>query len=332
MVVKSLNNASVHGSSRPSEKGFALLSVLLVVALVSIIAAEMIYQQALDIQRTTNRLNQAQSQAVMAGLGQWIKKGLKLDAQLNEIDHLQEEWAKPLPPVPFAGGEVSGQLFDWQGLLNVNNLGQTDAETRQFWQGVFQRFFQQQGLVDLNLTALIQDWVDADNERLEGGAESDTYLLRQPPFRAANQKMVLPMELGWLEGMTPKLLESIQPSIATLPSVETTLNVNTMPIAVMMALGDWMTEPIAKAWEAARLETPAQEVATFRAFMVQQTGFTEDEINQALPEAYFSVRSDYFYLQGLVSFGVSEQRIDALYYRKDKTQINLIQKWYASLE
>lgn len=313
------------------QAGFALMTVLLVVALVSILASQMIYQQALDIQRTTNRLNQVQSQAVISGLDSWIKLGLAFDAKMGEVDHLSEQWAKTMPPVPFAGGDVAGQLTDWQGLLNVNNLQQTNAQLLARWQAIFQRFFQQQG-VAFNLTQVIQDWVDEDNERLPEGAESDAYLILPTPYRAANQKLIFPMELLALQGMTPQLMVTLKPYIATLPEANSQLNVNTAPVPVLMALADWMTPEIAKAWAANRLLQPAQNVAEFKNFLVTQTGFTAEEVNQAIADDILCVGSHYFYSVGMVSFGASQQGVNALYYRKDSTQVRLLQKWMASLD
>lgn len=326
------------------QQGFALLTVLLIVSLITIIASQMLYQQALDIQRSENRLHQAQSNAVIMGLATWIKKGLKLDAELNKIDHLQEEWAKPMPPIPFAGGEVAGQLFDWQGLLNVNNLQNPEQAEREFWQDVFQRFFEKQQQsqdpnkpaavpqLTVNMTAVLMDWVDADNETLEEGAESDVYQLKRPPYRAANAKLVLQQEMLLLEGMNAQLLKQWQGLLSTLPESNTKLNINTMPQAVLVALADWMTDEIASAWVERRKTAAASELKEFEDFLVQQTGLELEEIKDVIVDKYFDVKSHYFYLVGQVSFGESQQGVKALFYRQDKQQVNLIQRWFSAIE
>lgn len=326
------------------QRGFALLTVMLIVALITIIASQMIYQQALDIQRSENRLNQAQSTAVIMGLSTWIKKGLKLDAELNQTDHLEEEWASPMPPIPFAGGEVSGQLFDWQGLLNVNNLQNPKKAEREYWQKVFKRFFERLQTsnnpsepapisnLNVNLTAVIGDWVDDDNETQQEGAESDVYQLKQPPYRASNSKIVLQEELLLLEGMTPALLAQFRTLLSTLPASNTVLNVNTMPESVLVAIADWMTPAIAKAWIEKRKTEPAKDLASFRDFLVKEAALEQEEVNQDILDAYFSVKSQYFLLIGQVSFGVSEQGVKGLFYRDDDKKVNLIQRWFTALD
>lgn len=304
--------------------GFALLSVLMVVALITMIAAELIYQQHLTLQRSSNMLHQAQSSAVAWGLEAWIKKGLSLDAQAGDIDHLNEEWAQPMLPIPFEGGEISGQLFDQQGLLNVNNLQQSEAEQREQWQAIFERYF---ALFELQpgLAAVMIDWVDGDNDLTENGAESDYYLLQVPPYRTANQKMVLVDEMGLLKGVDTTLLAQIRPGLSALPEA-TPINVNTAPIEVLQALAEWMSVDLATRWIAQREADPADEPAEFRAFMVSQ-GIEEAKVNEALTDTVITTQSNYFLLKGRSAYGDSQLSVGAIFYRKGEQLVNLIQRW-----
>lgn len=311
--------------SKNNQQGFALITVLLIVALITIIATQLIYQQSLTIQRSANMLHQAQANAVSFGLETWIKKGLRLDAESSDIDHLEEEWARPMIAIPFEEGDISGQLFDLQAKINLNNLAEPTKEERELWQAIVKRFFINQELEE-SLEAVVSDWVDEDNNALLGGAESDTYLLRSPAYRAANQKLVLVQELGLLEGFSPAVIAKITPNVATLPAI-TKININTANETVLIALADWMSAEIANSWVTERKLSPAKETADFRRFMVEATAFEDDEVNQDLPDTIISVTSQFFYLEGRVNYGKAKQAVSAIFMRENKKQVRLVQRW-----
>lgn len=308
------------------QTGFALITVMLVTALVAIIASQLMYQQFRDIQRSENMLSQSQSVAVGNGLAAWVKTGLKLDLQDNQVDHLQELWAQPLLPVPFAGGEVAGQLYDLQGRLNLNNLTETNQTKRAVWEAIVKRFFQQQGF-DPNLSDIIKDWVDKDNEISSYGAESETYLLKQPAYRTANQPLVMPQELRLLDGMNEAILSKIEPSITTLPKI-TAINVNTAPESVLGALAPWLSLDLAKSWVTEREQQPAESVADFKKFLQTQTQFEQAEIDKDLPNEILTVQTQYFLLKGRMEYGESQQQLSAILFRASKQKVTLVQRWF----
>lgn len=312
--------------NKSEQQGFALISVLLVVALVTIIATQLIYQQSLTIQRSSNMLHQAQTSSVAWGLESWIKKGLKLDAEQNKTDHLTEQWALPMYPIPFEGGEISGQLFDLQARINVNNLQEKDKEKRKRWQKIMQRFLSKQEL-EPNLQEIMTDWVDADNESTMNGAESDYYLLEKTPYRAANQKLVLVEELGLLKGFTAGIVDNIKPYLATLPTI-TKVNINTADEVVLQSLADWITREIALNWIEARKETPAEELEDFWNFMLSQSpGMTLEEVKADFPADLIDVKSQYFLLVGLISYGEAQQTLLGIFMRDESKKVRLIQRW-----
>lgn len=309
-----------------TQQGFALITVLLVVALVTIIATQLIYQQSLTVQRSTNMLHQAQATSVAWGLEAWIKKGLKLDAEQSKIDHLQEQWALPMLPVPFEGGEISGQLFDMQARINLNNLQETNKDKRKRWNKVVKRFLEKQE-IEPTLQEVITDWIDKDNNASIYGAESDHYLLKEPAYRTANQKLVLVQELGLLEGFTPKIIKQIKPFVATLPKI-TTININTADKIVLQSLADWLTAEIAQAWLENRKESPAKKRDDFWTFMQEQSpGLELAEIKKDFPDYIIDVKSDFFFLIGLVEYGEAKQTLSGIFMRDDNKKVKLVQRW-----
>jgi len=64
-------------------------------------------------------------------------------------------------------------------------------------------FFEAMGFEETEgqqLTASLLDWMDADDEERENGAETDTYSQEEPPYRAPNRPLRDFRELRWVEG------------------------------------------------------------------------------------------------------------------------------------
>lgn len=328
-------------SSSP-QAGFALLTVMIIVAVIAMIASQLVYQQQAGTQRSSFMLHQGQALSVNWGLETWVKKGLALDVQQNKVDHLQEQWATPLMAIPFEGGQISGRLFDAQSRLNLNNVMTGNETTQKHWQGVISRYataFNRQQVSrtePVSLSSLpdgfadkVTDWVDVNDEPEMQGAESDRYLLMQPAYRTANGPMVHLHEIKLLEGMQNlsfQQWQQLEQSLIALP-VMTTVNVNTADQATLMALADWMTEPLVKAWFLEREKEPAESTDTFRTFMQQATGFMWQEIENDLSDAIISVNSDYFLLQAEIQYGDAQQTVYALFDRSAGQQVRLIQRW-----
>jgi len=262
---------------------------------------------------------------VAYGLETWVKKGLKLDASLNRTDHLQEKWAEPMPPIPFAGGQVAGQLIDLQGRFNLNNLADKDKTRQEIWQQIAQRLLRHLQL-DPQLEAVVSDWVDEDNVARLDGAESDFYLLKHPAYRAGNQALIQLKELALLKGFTSPVRQLLEPQVAVLPQV-TTININTAPKMVLSALADWMTDQVVQAWVEQRKTQPATSVAEFRSFLAQQTGLGVKEMAASLSDDVISAGTHYFLLEGWFDYGTVQQRVDALLYRENQDNVVLIQRW-----
>lgn len=318
------------------QRGFALITVLLVAALVAIISGQLLGQQNAQIQRSGYMLHQAQAMSVAWGLESWVKTGLKLDGENNKTDHLNEVWAQPLPPIPFEEGEISGVLLDAQANLNVNNLllpvpeqvDDASVTPAKLWAQVFDRYAQQQEF-NLALADIIGDWVDQDSEPRMSGAESDQYLLRQPAYSAPNLPMVSVQEtlnLAGVEELNYQQKQLLLANLSALPKV-VPVNINTAPQAVLLAMSDWMTPQIVEAWISERLVTPAESVEKFHEFMVQASGLTLEEIAKALPQELVAVRSEFFILNGRVDFGLAQQQVSALFYRDGQNQVKLLQRW-----
>lgn len=81
----------------------------------------------------------------------------------GNLDHLQESWAKPMPPFPVEDGAVSGRLIDDSGKFNLNNLIKPDGKVDDSARRWFEKLLVRVGL-PAELSQAVIDWQDADDE------------------------------------------------------------------------------------------------------------------------------------------------------------------------
>ncbi len=63
----------------------------------------------------------------------------------------------------------------------------------------------------------LMDWVDADETRRRGGPEDEWYQGRQPPYRAANQRLLSVDEIRLVQGFDGKLVDALTPYVGVFP-------------------------------------------------------------------------------------------------------------------
>ncbi|MCH8335435.1 MAG: type II secretion system minor pseudopilin GspK, partial [Proteobacteria bacterium] len=153
------------------DRGVALITAMLITALATMVAANLAWDNALDVRRTMVLLNRDQALQVALGAESWVISILRQDLEDSQTDHLGEIWASELPGLPIEGGEVFGAVTDLQGRFNINNLidenGVVDEESLQ----QFRRLLLAIGL-DPRFAGIAADWIDSDSDALfPDGAE-----------------------------------------------------------------------------------------------------------------------------------------------------------------
>ena len=236
------------------ERGIALLSSLLVVALATVLVAGTLDDGQAGLARTRNLVRAEQADALAAGLEEWALQLLLRDlANEGRRDYRDDAWATGMPPTEVPGGRVAGRLADLSGRYNLNNLVRNGAHDP-LEIARFARMLRALKL-DPTIADATLDWLDADHERASRGAEDAHYLQLDPPRRAANRAMVHASELRLVRGVTAEAWVALAPHVVALPP-GTSINLNTATPIVLMALAEGLTEPAARRLaESARYET-----------------------------------------------------------------------------
>ncbi len=296
------------------QQGVALITAVLIVALVTTIAVAMASRQQLDIRRSANVFDGDQTWLVVLGGEDYARNVLVEDGKNSSDDSLDENWAQPVQ-FPFEQMMLSGQVEDMQGRFNLNNLVDADGKPTVD----VQRFERLLKLFDLD-TAIAQavvDWLDKDiDSKPNGGAEDDYYMQLQPGYRAANRLMVSASELRLVNGVTAEAYEKLAPYIVALPK-PTPININTASAAVLAIVADNMTLADGESLLAARDKTGFGSIAAFA---------QKDAKVAGISDVGLSLNSDYFLLNAIAEFDNSRSQQFSLLWRKGDGTVKVIMR------
>lgn len=272
--------------SARQQRGIALLTALLVVAIASILAVGIISRAHVEFRRSETLLFGAQAMQYTLGAEQWVQEILRRDREEFPVDHAGQPWASRLPPLPVDGGTVQGRLADLNGRFNLANLVTADGEHDAAAIGQLQRLIEILGLDDRLAAEAIVDWVDPDVETtLPDGAEDPYYLGLDTPYRAPNRHLAATDELRLVRGMDAEAFAVLAPHVAALPG-RTALNVNTATVPVLMSLG---SEISAAAAEAAFAATREDGFGSLDAFRSMLDGIPDPDIDLGLASSHFQL-------------------------------------------
>ncbi len=221
-----------------SQRGVALVTAMIVVAIGTMIAVNLMWQGTLDLRRAEAALAADQGLMYVQGAEAWAADILRQDlVDSPESDHLGEQWAIELPPLPVDGGTIVGRLEDLHGRFNLNNLVGADGRENELARRQFERLLASVE-VDPALAGAVVDWLDPDTEmHFPTGGEDVAYSDGDPPYRTANSMITSPSELMAIEGFDREGYRNLAPYVTVLPT-GTKLNVNTASDVVLASLSD----------------------------------------------------------------------------------------------
>jgi general secretion pathway protein K len=221
---------------KPSERGAALLSVLLMVAVLAVIAATTLDRLALSSKLSGNGNALAQARmftyAAESIAAARIEDLLARDAAQTT---LAGSWLGKEQILPIPVGTATAIVTDADNCFNLNSLV-TEAEGTYRSNSTGQdQFISLMVVLGINenlarpVAAAAADWADSDTLALSSGAEDDSYRSAAKPYLAANRLYAHPSELRAVKGVTPAIYSKLRGWICALPEAGLSpLNVNTL--------------------------------------------------------------------------------------------------------
>lgn len=220
--------------SRP-QQGAALITVMLVIAIVSVIAVNLGTKLQQQVSRTANLQQSEQSYWMWLSAEDVLAEVLKMELDNSDgVVHLEQNWADKQGPFPVSGGQIAAEVRDLRSCFNLNSLMPEDDEglamekRRQQYQQLLMALevdsYRAQQLAD----ALV-DWMDEDSRLSDNGAEDPDYESLPHPYQAANSALMDISELRLVRGYDAKLVRRLRELACVIPGDrQLALNINTL--------------------------------------------------------------------------------------------------------
>ncbi|MGH9390091.1 MAG: type II secretion system minor pseudopilin GspK, partial [Vicinamibacteria bacterium] len=250
--------------ARRSERGVALLLVLMVLVLLAALVVDFSYSTRLEV-RSAGFVRDETRARFLAASGYSIGVTLLYADRARDSgsnpsqapagtggedspsgDGLSEEWAR-LAGIRLPIGEegtVELRIEDESGKLNLNGLVKRDGTVNDELRLQFEHLFTEaiarllaedpdKDYVIEDIVEGIVDWIDANEEGQAGGFESDGY----EDYSPKNAPMDSPSELRLVRGMDDRLYDAVAPYVTVYPYWgKGSVNVNTAPEALLRSL------------------------------------------------------------------------------------------------
>lgn len=316
-------------SMRRSQRGVALITAVLIVALATILAVNVSFRGFLDQRRAATTFALDQAFEVAKGAEAWAADTLREDkAGGSREDHLAERWATPIPPLVVGGdgesevGELEGQLVDLQGRFNLNSL--VKIENQQMIRNEpaiahFARLLEIVGL-ETKWAGMIADWIDPDVDAgMPDGAEDPVYTSQTPPYRAANMPITRASELLSLPEFGIERFRRIEPHITALPMTVKTINVCTATPEILDSItGEQEWVRARDQLIEARAEGCEPRMDTIKSTMRADTS---DPNSREYYENLLAEDSDYFEANIWVTIGTTHLTLYSVLYRNNNNTV-----------
>lgn len=330
-------------STKYSSKGVALITVMLIVALIATLATQMTARLQLQMQRTSNLASNQQAYWYAMGAEAFAKRILAQSFTENEeVTHLGQMWAQGENTFPVDFGQITGEITDLHSCFNLNALRADDDNTDT--SGVDNtskgkspaRLAFEELLIALSIEGVgnfeaeymadaLTDWLDANSSiSSSGGAEDSDYAAKEFPYLAANNYLASLGELRVIEHFTIAVINKLKDYTCVLPNNNLNkVNINTIaldkPEILVAMLGISQNEAVQAL--SAREEEGFSSVADF---------FALPELTKAkIPpekQQQFTVKSEYFKLKTTASFNNSYFALNTIMKVENKNNISVISR------
>ena len=327
-------------------RGMALLLVVSMIALLSVVIISFSRSMQLAVAETSH-FQQSVLMESMAQSGLDIGLAvLQQDASLSDYDSFAENWARlgeaPLD-LGIGQGAVSVLIIDLDGRFPVNSLVEMVAEgdnpptgdsgmTPQQARNILLRLLQS-GLFEVEdeteargIVESLTDWIDANDDELDYGAEASYYNSLEIPVVPRNGPVDFLNELLQVKGVSRDLLygNSEKEPLIEYISVENKsgkININTAPLALIQALDERISaDEIEGLDEFRRAEDNLEALSDSSWF----TDFLPGDIDGLDLQGILSTQSNHFIIDSEARYQERFMALQATVERSSKNEMRLV--------
>ena len=293
-----------------NQRGAALLTAMIIVALIAVLASSMVWQQWRAVQVEAAERSRVQSAWILSGALDWARLILREDARPQlKVDSLDEPWAVPLAEArlsTFLAADksnaddapeafLSGAITDAQARYNLNNLV-TAGSIDPVELATLQRLCEYVGVsadVAGRIASGLRDALPPPAPSAGASAAAPGTGAAASP--SAADPPLLPRsvaQLAWL-GIDAESLRTLEPYVVLLPA-PTRPNINTASREVIAAAIPGLDFAIAERILQTRQRAPFRSPPEVKALA---PGLPDDSFNR------IAVNSDFFEVRGRLRLG-----------------------------
>lgn len=218
------------------QRGVALLTVLLLVAVMTVLVIGVLDDIRFGLRRAGNAQTVAQAQRYALGAETLAQVQMQQLAQRDGArTTLEGGWNDKPFLFPIDNGAISARVFDSTTCFNLNSVVEGAGEqwrrreigVRQFT--ALLRALEFSGREADGLADALVDWIDADQARSGFGAEDAEYSMRRPSYRTSGTLLAEVSELRAILGYNADLYARLRPHVCALPVADLSpVNINTL--------------------------------------------------------------------------------------------------------
>ena len=337
-------------SGRPParQRGIALLVAILLVALGTIIAASIAYENAMTARKGAAVLALDQSVLVGEAAEALAAYGLRLVWRSDKTHiYIGQGWDKPVGPVEVVPDVMlTASLEDLSGRFNLNSLVNADGSVNQTNFAAFQQLLSYLD-IEPKWAGYIVDWIDPDIvPQNPDGAEDSVYMGQSPPYRTPNMYITSASEILALPGFGHDRYAKLAPYIVALP-IDAKINICTASGMVLDAFTPGRREysldpdglqknreqagacfPSQQEYQQAIAQSPKPPQQQQQPLQGGQTLGQGQNQNQQTPAAEFATNSSYFRLTSFVTIGAAEFNLYSLLYQDGQGSVRPLLRSY----
>ncbi|WP_339532930.1 type II secretion system minor pseudopilin GspK [Pseudomonas mucidolens] len=309
-----------HSPPAAKQQGMAIISALLIAAVVAVMAGAMLTRQTVFTRSLEAEQLRVQGSWLLQGGLQASRQLLWEARQKDVLTRLDQPWARPF------GGAVEGQLDDEQGKFNLRNLVTQQIPDATQLQN-FQRLCELIGIDSVVSQRISQRVIASYDQRTTTPADSSPHTdVNNPrgtvPGAAAE---ILPAkypmlrsldDLSGIKGLEPRVLTRMAKFVSVLPDT-TWVNGNTASAEVLSAVVPGLSLPQAQALV---IERDSGRWFINRGDFVNRLRMPQ----VAVDTVQVGITSEWFRWQGQARREQRRVRAEALLYRPEDRQARII--------
>lgn len=222
---------------KPHETGVALLTVLLLVAVMAAVSTAILDDIRFGVRRVENARNVGQAQWYALGAESLAQARIRrLFEQDPDRTPDPEQWNGRAFEFPTDdGGMIRASIADGGTCFNLNSVVEGRNEflvRRDLGVDQFEALLTALGVGRARtLAETLADWIDSDSFREAQGGEDEAYASGADPYRTGGTLLSEVSELRAVNGFDEAVYGRIRPYVCALPTSDlSSLNLNTIPV------------------------------------------------------------------------------------------------------